>query len=226
MEKTITRKEKTRTNQRFEEEKESRLLMQYHRFLRIEDKNWDLLRDKLIDMSQKYGSRQAVQLCPVCLSLFLSNSLKRHSQISIGSLFLRFDPAEHTSEEVAKIFQEHGRIRTRKNGEILVGFPSFNQVCIPDHSSLEGSIIQYKPDHKREETSREITRPKLTERMQKRSPKRTERGEIGKKQSKNGGKNILWVPSFKGGIPALPFRAPAYLEATPIKSSKGSEAKE
>ena len=226
MEKSITKKESTRRNSRFEEEKESRLLMQYHRFLSVEDKNWGLLRDKLIYMSQKYGSRQAVQLCPVCLSLFLSNSLKRHSQISIGSLFLRFNPEEHTSKELAEIFQKHGRIKTKKNGGILVGFPSFNQVCIPDHSSLEGSTIQYKSNDKREETSREIAEPKVVKSIQKRPPERTQTGEIGKKQSNNGEKNMLWMPSFKGEIPSLPFRPPAYREVSPIKSNKGSERKQ
>ena len=219
MENTIKRKEKTRRSNRFEEEKESRLLMQYHRFLSIEDKNWDLLREKLIDMSHKYGCKQALQLCPVCLSLFLSNSLKKHAQISIGSLFLRFNPAEHTSKEVAKIFQEHGRIKIKKNGDILVGFPSFNQVCIPDHSSLQGSIIQYKPDAKREEKSREVAREISTQRMQKRPPKRTERGEVGKKHIKNGVKNNLWKPSLKGGIPPLPSRDPVDLKEMPVKSN-------
>ena len=226
MEEHTTRKEKTRRNNRFEEEKESRLIMQYHRFLRIEDKNWDLLREKLIDMSQKYGCKQALQLCPVCLCLFLSNSLKKHAQISIGSLFLRFNPAEHTSKEVAKVFQEHGRIKMMKNGDILVGFPSFNQVCIPDHSSLEGSIIQYKPDAKREEKSREVAREISTQSMQKRPPKRTERAEVGKKHIKNGVKNKLWRPSLKGGIPALPPIGAADLKETPLESKKVFEEKE
>ena len=223
MEKTTTTKEKTRRNNRFEEEKESRLLMQYHRFLSIEDKNWGLLREKLIHLRQIYGWKQALQLCPICLSLFLSNSLKKHAQISIGSLFLRFDPAEHTSKEVAQLFQEHGRIKTKKNGDVLVGFPSFNQVCIQDHSSLEGSTIQFHSSCNEEKTKVNEAIQRDTSSLKKRPPRTEIKQQIKGRSIQNEQKNKLWKPTLKAVIPPLPIYNADDLNASPSKQNNATK---
>ena len=217
---------KSGKKERFDQEKECRLSMMCHRFIRTSDPFWELVREKLIHMRDLYGGKHAVQLCPVCLTIFVSGNPKKHPKTPIGSLFFEFDPSEKTSKEVAELFKNQGRVKKLQSGDVLVGIPSFGQICVENHRSLEGSSIQYKPDGKIEETSREEAREILTQRMQKRPPKKTEGGEVGKKHIKNGVKKKLWVPSLKGRIPEFPSINPADLKETPVKSYKASERKE
>ena len=220
MENIQTRREKGANKERFEEEKECRLMMLYHRFLSVDDHGWDLVRQKLIHMKERYGSKQAVQLCPVCLCVFLSNSLKKHARISIGSLFLGFDPSQKTPKEVAQVFQAHGRIKKKKNGDILVGVPCFNQMCIPDHRSLAGSFIEKKQVQKDEKIQEFEVQTVDSSNMKKRPPQRETGRQIKSKSLRGKDKNNLWMPAGKRGIPSLLTNQGSHSKVSSFKNSR------
>ena len=220
MENKQTATEKGKNQKRFEEEKECRLVMLYHSFLSIEDQDWGLLREKLIHMRDRYGSKQALQLCPVCLCLFLSSSLKKHENTSIGSLFLGFDPEKKSPKQIAQVLQDYGRIKVKKNGEILTGFPYFNQMCIPHHSSLKGSIIQDKESKKEDDNQKEQDKTGADASLKKRLPERETGEESNKKEHNDEKKNKIWSPFSKGVIKPLTLLPSALQEGAPTKPKK------
>ena len=211
---------------RFDEEKESRLLMCYHRFLSVDNGLWELVRQKLIHLKGTYHGKQAIQLCPICLTLFVSNEKKKHKKVSIGSLFFLMDPSNMSSKQIAEVFQQYGRTKTSKNGEVLVGVPSFSQICIQDHVSLEGSVIQGKSYQIDGKVKNESAKTKGTSYLQKRQPKEDEVQYTPKIYPGDITNNKRWKHSFKGGIKPLPIALPTHLESTPTKSTKTSARKE
>ena len=141
MEKGTERRKQQGKRIRFDEVKDTRLLMMYHTFVDQDDEVWILVRDKLYYMKELYGGKHAVQLCPICLTIYISGTPKKHPVTSIGSLFLAFNPIEKSPEQIAEVFRDHGRVKVQKNGKILIGVPAFHQICISNHRTLEGSII-------------------------------------------------------------------------------------
>ena len=226
MEANQARRAKEMSHKRFEEEKECRLVMLYHRFIPVDDQDWALVREKLIHMRERYGSKQAVQLCSVCLSLFLSNSLKKHERISIGSLFLRFNPADKTPQQIAEVFEQHGRIKKKKNGEILVGVPAFNQICIPDHRWLKGSTMGSHGDPNDKKKEEKESKPSDTSRLKKRPPETQKEQQNQSKSVQIKQNNKLWRPTLKAVIPALMIDNTAQLNTSPFKQSKSSKRAE
>ena len=226
MEGCQTRREKKQSHQRFEEEKECRLTMLYHRFISVDDQDWSLVQEKLIHMREKYGSKQAVQLCSVCLTIFLSNSIKRHETISIGSLFLRFNPSDKTPKQIAEVFKQHGRIKKRKDGEILVGVPAFNQICIPDHRWLKGSTNGCHTDPNHPKAQENELKQADTTNLKKRPPQRQTGRKIEKKSLGYEQKNSIWRPVSKGSIPPLATSNSVYLHSSPFKQTRPSKREE
>ena len=217
---------KSEKKERFNQEKECRLLMMSHRFISTSDPFWELFREKLVHMRDLYGGRHAIQLCPVCLTIYVSGNPKKHPKTSIGSLFFQFDPSKKTAKEVAELFKDQGRVKNTKSGGVLVGIPSFGQICVENHRSLEGSRIQFKAgcnNQKNEENQAEATD---TSTLKKRAPQRQTGTRIEKKSLNYEQKNSIWRPVSKGSIPPLATSKSAYLNSSLFKQTKPSKREE
>ena len=211
---------------RFNQEKESRLLMMCHRFISVDDPFWELFREKLIHMKGLYAGKHAIQLCSVCLTIFVSGNPKKHRNITIGSLFFQFDPSNKTAKEVAQLFKDQGRVRTLKSGRILVGIPSFGQICIENHRSLEGSTIQFHLSDNNDKTKENEAKQTDPNSLKKRPPQIEAEKQIKGKSVQIKQNNKLWRPTLKAVIPALMIDNTAQLNTSPFKQSKSSKREE
>ena len=211
---------------RFNQEKESRLLMMSHRFISVDDPFWELFREKLIHMKGLYAGKHAIHLCSVCLTIFVSGHPKKHRNITIGSLFFQFDPSEKTAREVAELFKDQGRVRTLKSGQLLVGIPSFGQVCIENHRSLEGSTIQFHSSCNKEKTKENEAIQRDTSSLKKRPPRTKIEQQIKAKSVQVKQKKLSWRPTLRAVIPPLSIHKADHLNASPFKQNKATKKEE
>ena len=220
MESTCEIKKEGRKRARFDEAKESRVLMMFHRFISAEDPFWSIFQEKLVHMKELYAGKHAIQLCPVCLTLYVCGSPKKHPSSTIGSLFLAFNPSEKTPKEIAEVFRDNGRIKLKKNGEVLVGVPSFNQICISDHRTLQGSLVssefRKREGESAEKTKKDDKNVQLSQRKPAIVQKRLKESET---TLLNQGKTP-WMPCLKATIPPVPNnKNPLVPEDTPTANS-------
>ena len=226
MEKRNEEKKESGKKERFDQEKESRLLMMCHRFIRVEDQFWELMREKLIHMKDLYAGRHAIHLCSVCLTIFVSGNPKKHRDITIGSLFFQFDPSKKTAKDVAEIFKEQGRVKRLKSGELLVGIPSFNQICVENHRSLEGSIIPFREGLNDQKTKENEPKTVGISWLKKRTPQRQTGRRKEEKSLKDKQISILWRPASKGSIPPLATSKSVRLNISSFKQNKATKKEE
>ena len=220
MEKQNDTANKCGKKERFNQEKECRLLMMCHRFISIEDPFWELLREKLIHMKDLYAGKHSIQLCPVCLTIYVSGNPKKHAKTTIGSLFFLYDPSQKTAKEVAELFRDYGRVKCLKSGKVLVGIPSFGQICIENHRSLEGSSVQFNPDDKNEKIQEFEVQTVDSSNMKKRPPRRETGRQIKSKSLKANEKKTLWMPAGNRGIPSLLTNQGSHSKVSPLKEYK------
>ena len=200
--------------------------MMCHRFISVNDPFWELFREKLIHMKGLYAGKHAVQLCSVCLTIFVSGNPKKHREITIGSLFFQFDPSKKTAKEVAELFKEQGRVRRLKSGELLVGIPSFGQICIEDHRSLQGSTIQFHSSCNEEKTKENEAIQRDTTSLKKRSPQIEAEKCIKGRSVQIQQKKNLWRPTLRAAIPPLFIHSRDHLNASTFKQTKATKKEE
>ena len=197
--------------------------MMCHRFISVDDQFWELFREKLIHMKGLYAGKHAVQLCSVCLTIFVSGNPKKHREITIGSLFFQFDPEKKTAKEVAELFLHQGRVRRLNSGELLVGIPSFGQICVEDHRSLQGSTINFHSSCNEEKTKENEAIQRDTTSLKKRPPRTEIKQQIKSRLIQVEQKNKLWRPSLKAVIPPLPTHNAGSLNASEFKQNKATK---
>ena len=112
-----------------------------HRFLPVHDRDWLLVRSKLILLYNTYYRKYSIRLCAKCLTIYSSNRGMKHQEISIRSVFDHIQPIKAQGEEIAVFFAMNGRTRTADNGELLVGVPSFDYPCEDIYRFLDGSSM-------------------------------------------------------------------------------------
>ena len=222
MEKGTERRKQEGKRVRFDEVKDTRLLMMSHMFVGQEDEVWSLFRDKLIYLKELYGGKHAVHLCPICLTIFISGTAKKHPITSVGSLFLAFNPIEKTSAEIAEVFKDHGRVKVQENGEILIGIPAFHQICISDHRTLEGSITAANLKQRNTNSSVESDFQKKKIVLCKREPEVHQVLDKSKGVEENMIKRPVWKPFSKGSTSGI--KQNIYLDSysSPKQESKGT----
>ena len=217
---------KSAKKERFNQEKECRLLMMCHRFISIEDPFWELLREKLIHMKDLYAGKHSIQLCPVCLTIYVSGNPKKHAKTTIGSLLFRYDPSQKTAKEIAELFRDYGRVKRMKSGKLLVGIPSFGQICIENHRSLEGSTVQSNTDDKNQKSQEFEEQTRETSNIKKRPPERETEQQTKDKSVQNKHKKSLWKHTLKAVIPPLLIHNTDHLNASPFKQNKATKTEE
>ena len=203
MENDTERRKEQGKRVRFDEVKDTRLLMMYHTFVEQGDEAWSLVRDKLIYLKELYGGKHAVHLCPICLTIHISGTPKKHPVTSIGSLFLSFDPLENSPEQIAEVFRDHGRVKVQKNGKILIGIPSFNQICISDHRTLEGTMTGADLKKRNTNVSVESDFQKKKTLLCKRGPKLRQPLHRTKRSEEKLITKPVWMPFSKGKTPLI-----------------------
>ena len=122
-------------------ERDIRVSLLAHRFLRADDKDWRLVKGKLIDLFHVNRKQFADKLCVKCLTVYSSNRGLKHQNVSVSSIFDHINPRKAEDKEIAEFFAKNGRTKRDNDGMLLIGVPTFHHPCLPIYRFLEGSTV-------------------------------------------------------------------------------------
>ena len=110
-----------------------------HSFHPVDSVVWDSLKEKLLDLEEKYYKKKSIFLCAKCMTISTPAFKIPHDDITVNSLPYMIDIGASERVNIGEFFLKYGRHKEDRENKIIVCFPSFNFDCNQTYHQLEGS---------------------------------------------------------------------------------------